>query len=60
MLEAGLARSGRSIEDLNKLVPFGRVGEPEEIAALVAFLASDEAAYMCGSVIEITGAQPVA
>jgi 2-hydroxycyclohexanecarboxyl-CoA dehydrogenase len=60
MLEAGLARSGRSIEDLNKLVPFGRIGEPEEIAALVAFLASDEAAYMCGSVIEITGAQPVA
>jgi NAD(P)-dependent dehydrogenase (short-subunit alcohol dehydrogenase family) len=60
MLEAGLARSGRSIEDLNKLVPFGRVGEPEEIAALIAFLASDEAAYMCGSLIEITGAQPVA
>ena len=60
MLEAGLARSGRSIEDLNKLVPFGRIGEPEEIAALVAFLASDEAAYMCGSLIEITGAQPVA
>jgi 2-hydroxycyclohexanecarboxyl-CoA dehydrogenase len=60
MLEAGLARSGRSIEDLNKLVPFGRIGEPEEIAALVAFLASDEAAYMCGSIVEITGAQPVA
>jgi NAD(P)-dependent dehydrogenase (short-subunit alcohol dehydrogenase family) len=60
MLEAGLARSGRSIEDLNKLVPFGRIGEPEEIAALIAFLASDEAAYMCGSLIEITGAQPVA
>lgn len=60
MLVAGLARSGRTVEDLNKLVPFGRIGEPEEIAALVAFLASDEAAYMCGSVIEITGAQPVA
>jgi hypothetical protein len=29
-------------------------------AALVAFLASDEAAFMCGPLVEITGAQPVA
>ncbi|MEW1947973.1 SDR family oxidoreductase [Pseudarthrobacter sp902506025] len=42
------------------MVPFGRIGKPEEIAALVAFLASDEAPYICGSVIEITGAQAVA
>ena len=60
MLESNLARTGRSIDDLNALVPFGRIGEPSEIAALIAFLASDEAPYMCGSVIEITGAQAVA
>jgi 2-hydroxycyclohexanecarboxyl-CoA dehydrogenase len=60
MLEAGVKRSGRSIADLDKLVPFGRIGKPEEIAALIAFLASDEAAYMCGSLVEITGAQAVA
>ncbi|MFK7889927.1 MAG: SDR family oxidoreductase, partial [Granulosicoccus sp.] len=42
------------------ILPFGRIGKPEEIAALVAFLASDEAAFMCGSLVEITGAQPVA
>ncbi len=60
MLESNLAQSGRSLDDLNAMVPFGRIGEPSEIAALVAFLASDEAAYMCGSVIEITGAQAVA
>ncbi|BBU59302.1 short-chain dehydrogenase (plasmid) [Mameliella alba] len=60
MLESNLARSGRSIDDLNRLVPYGRIGEPEEIAALVAFLASDEAGYLCGSVVEITGAQAVA
>ncbi len=59
MLAAGLARSGRTKADLDKLVPYGRVGQPEEIAALVAFLASDEAAYMCGSLVEITGAQAV-
>ena len=40
--------------------PIGRIGKPEEVAALVAFLASDEAAFMCGSLVEITGAQAVA
>lgn len=60
MLEAGVTRSGRTIADLDKLVPFGRIGRPDEVAALVAFLASDEAAFMCGSLVEITGAQAVA
>lgn len=60
MLEAGVARSGRTIADLDRLVPFGRIGKPEEVAALIAFLASDEAAFICGSLVEITGAQAVA
>lgn len=60
MLEAGVKRSGRTIADLDKLVPFGRIGKPEEVAALVAFLASEEAAFICGSLVEITGAQAVA
>lgn len=60
MLEAGVKRSGRTIADLDKMVPFGRIGRPDEVAALVAFLASDEAAFMCGSLVEITGAQAVA
>ncbi|WP_275785320.1 SDR family NAD(P)-dependent oxidoreductase [Pararhizobium gei] len=60
MLEAGVKRSGRTIADLDKMVPFGRIGKPDEVAALVAFLASDEAAFMCGSLVEITGAQAVA
>ena len=59
MLEGNLARTGRTKADLDALVPFGRIGEPEEIAALVAFLASDEAPYLTGSVVEITGAQAV-
>ncbi|MDZ4310902.1 MAG: SDR family NAD(P)-dependent oxidoreductase [Cypionkella sp.] len=59
MLEAGVKRSGRSIADLDKMVPYGRIGRPDEVAALVAFLASDEAAFMCGSLVEITGAQAV-
>jgi NAD(P)-dependent dehydrogenase (short-subunit alcohol dehydrogenase family) len=60
MLQSGLARNGRTVADLDALVPFGRIGKPEEVAALVAFLASDEAPYICGSVVEITGAQAVA
>jgi 2-hydroxycyclohexanecarboxyl-CoA dehydrogenase len=59
MLEAGLARTGRTVADLDTLVPFGRIGRPEEVAALVAFLASNEAPFICGSVVEITGAQAV-
>jgi 2-hydroxycyclohexanecarboxyl-CoA dehydrogenase len=59
MLEAGVARSGRTVADLDALVPFGRIGRPEEVAALVAFLASDEAPYICGAAVEITGAQAV-
>ncbi|SEI01007.1 hypothetical protein SAMN05216228_101526 [Rhizobium tibeticum] len=53
-------RSGRTIADLDKLVPFARIGKPEEVAALVAFLASAEGAFMCGSLVEITGAQAMA
>lgn len=60
MLEAGVKRAGRTIADLDRLVPYGRIGKPEEVAALVAFLASEEAAFMCGSLVEITGAQAVA
>jgi 2-hydroxycyclohexanecarboxyl-CoA dehydrogenase len=57
MVAANLERTGRTRADLDALVPFGRIGEPAEIAALVAFLASGEAPYLCGSVVEITGAQ---
>ncbi|WP_158091502.1 SDR family NAD(P)-dependent oxidoreductase [Bradyrhizobium canariense] len=60
MLEEGLTRAGRTVEQLNKLVPFGRISTSDEVAALVAFLASNEAPFMCGSLVEITGAQAVA
>ena len=36
--------------------PFGRIGEPDEIAAAVAFLASRESAWMSGSILDANGA----
>jgi len=37
------------------MVPMKRVGTPEEVAALVGFLASDQAGYITGQVISIDG-----
>ncbi len=42
-------------DELKKLVPVGRFGKAEEVAALVAFLVSDEAAYITGETISING-----
>lgn len=41
--------------ELKKLIPMGRFGKPEEVAALTSFLASDDAAYITGQVISING-----
>jgi NAD(P)-dependent dehydrogenase (short-subunit alcohol dehydrogenase family) len=44
-----------SVERNAKGVSMGRLGTPEEVADVVAFLFSEESRYMNGSVIEITG-----
>ena len=43
-------------DTIKKLVPMQRAGKPEEVASLVAFLASEQSAYISGQVISINGA----
>jgi NAD(P)-dependent dehydrogenase (short-subunit alcohol dehydrogenase family) len=45
------------LEAVNRKIPLGRHAKPEEIAALFAFLASDDAAYVTGQVYTIDGAE---
>jgi 3-oxoacyl-[acyl-carrier protein] reductase len=40
---------------ISQKIPAGRFGSPEDIAAAVAFLASDSAAYITGSTIHVNG-----
>lgn len=45
-----------SSEAIKQLVPMKRAGTPDEVASLVRFLASDEAAYISGQIISVNGA----
>lgn len=48
-------RGQRIIESMVKGVPFRRLAHPDEIAAAVAFLASDDAAYITGQTLSVSG-----
>lgn len=49
----------KAIETLNATVPLGHIAEPEDIADVIAFLASNEARYIAGECVEISGAKAV-
>lgn len=36
-------------------IPVGRFAQPEEIASVIAFLATEDASYVTGTVVEVTG-----
>jgi 3-oxoacyl-[acyl-carrier protein] reductase len=56
IIASGMTKDTFSGSAISSLVPMKRAGKPEEVAALVAFLASDEAGYISGQVISIDGA----
>lgn len=47
--------SEKSLEEVLKQIPLGRTGRTEEVAAAVAFLASEEAGYITGQVLRVNG-----
>ncbi|MBO3273695.1 SDR family NAD(P)-dependent oxidoreductase [Pseudomonas schmalbachii] len=63
MIRTGFERRGldpdKAVEELNRTVPLGRIAEPEDIADVIAFLASDQARYIAGATLDVTGAKPV-
>ncbi len=52
-MTAGLAEDFK--QNAVKMIPLGRVGTPEDVASAVAFLASEEASYITGHVLNVNG-----
>ena len=63
MIRSGFSIRGldpdNAIEELSETVPLGRIAEPDDISDVILFLASEEARYMCGSLVEVNGGKPV-
>ena len=55
LLQAEMESTPKLIEKLVRAIPLRRVGQPEDVAALITFLASDAANYMTGQVISVSG-----
>ncbi len=52
-----MLRDPAAVERMNAAHPIGRIGKPEEIAAVIVFLLTDDASYMTGSVVSVDGGE---
>lgn len=55
IIDTAMIASTFKAEDIVRLVPMKRVGQPSEVADLIGFLASEQAAYITGQIISING-----
>jgi NAD(P)-dependent dehydrogenase (short-subunit alcohol dehydrogenase family) len=53
--QIGEEKYARRVQSVLKLYPTGRLGEPDDIAAAIAFLASEEAGWITGQVLSVNG-----
>jgi 3-oxoacyl-[acyl-carrier protein] reductase len=55
IIAAGMGKAAFDDAAINNMVPMKRAGSPDEVASLVAYLASREAGYITGQIISING-----
>jgi 3-oxoacyl-[acyl-carrier protein] reductase len=56
IIEGAMSQQSFDNERIKQMVPMKRAGQPDEVASLVSFLASDEASYISAQVISVNGA----
>jgi NAD(P)-dependent dehydrogenase (short-subunit alcohol dehydrogenase family) len=59
VIETEMTRSitGGHWEEYLSAIPFGRIGTQEEVARVALFLASEDASYLTGEIIDVNGGQ---
>jgi 3-oxoacyl-[acyl-carrier protein] reductase len=55
IITSDMSKDSFDTEDIKRLVPMKRAGQPKDVANLVSFLASDQASYITGQVISVNG-----
>lgn len=55
IIETAMSEGAFDAQEIKRLVPMQRAGTPDEVADLIGFLASDQAAYITGQIVSING-----